>query len=306
MDEAIVTICIPVFNGDKFIIETLNSVNNQTFKNIKVIIMDDCSTDNSVNVIQKWLLDKGERFTFVKNSENLGLLKCSNILLSLTHSLYFQLLGHDDIIYPNKIKAEVEILNELENDVAMVYGNMNVIDNLGNILNNNYFDRAEYFGKPPSGYIYEEIVKGNFINASSVLCKTKMVKNLGGYNEDLFFEDWPMWIQLSVNFKIIYIDSVVGAYRVLPNSMIHSYGNKQIVAVNTFLMYKQFLFSKFPSPKKIKLLMQKFAIYSFKLGAKEGQQFLLTSLKLKFNLKVLVYYLISFSKFMLGKTQFKK
>ena len=53
--EAIVTICIPVFNAENFIIDTLNSINNQSFKSINVVIIDDCSKDNSVKIMQNWL-----------------------------------------------------------------------------------------------------------------------------------------------------------------------------------------------------------------------------------------------------------
>jgi glycosyltransferase involved in cell wall biosynthesis len=300
MDSEMVTVCIPVYNGEKFIIETLNSVNNQTYKSIRVIIIDDFSTDDSVRLIEGWLLGKDDRYTFIKNSENLGVLKCSNMFLSLVDSLYFQLLGHDDVVYPSKISDQVYAFSTLDEDVAMLYSNMNVIDNIGNIINLNYFDRVEYFKVPPSGNIYNEIIKGNFINASSVLCKTSFVKKIGGYNEKYFFEDWPTWIKLSINSKIAYFDSIVGAYRISSDSLFHSKKNRVLVVRDTFLMYHEFLISNYPNQKLLKTLVQKFAIYSFKLNSMEADQYLLKSLSSKFNIKIFIYYIISvFKKFLL-------
>lgn len=296
METMKVTIGIPVYNSEKYIIKTLNSVNSQTYKSIKVIIIDDFSTDNSVRLIEDWLIGKDDRYIFIKNSENLGVLKCSSMFLSMVDSLYFQLLGHDDVIYPNKISDQVYAFSTLDEDVSMLYSNMNVIDDKGKIINENYFDRVEYFKAPPSGNIYNEIIKGNFINASSVLCRTSFVKKIGGYNENLLFEDWPTWIKLSINSKIAYCDSIVGAYRISPNSLFHSQKNRVLIARDTFLMYLDFLKSNYPNQKLLKSLVQKFAIYNFKLNSRQADQYLLKSLSFKFNVKVFIYYIISIVK----------
>jgi glycosyltransferase involved in cell wall biosynthesis len=282
LSESMVTICIPVYNAEKFIDQTLDSVYSQTYKNIEVIIINDCSTDNSVTIIQNWLLHKAENFTFINNEKNIGLLKCCNAFLPIIKTKYFQILGHDDIIYPNKISEQVKALNQLEDSAAMVYSNMNVIDILGNKVSNSFFERAEYLGKPPSGNIYNELIKGNFICASSVLCKTSLVKAQGGYNENLFFEDWPMWIKLSAYYKIVYLDTVLGAYRVTNNSMIHAEGNTKVVASNTFSMYNDLIKSNYPNSTYLKLMLKK--------------QYLRIALAARFDFKVLVYYFMSIFK----------
>lgn len=293
MNKAIVTVCIPVYNADRFILDTLNSVSNQTFKNLEVIIIDDCSSDGSVGVIENWLLDKGENFKFIKNCVNIGLLKCCNLFLKNINTEYFQILGHDDIIYPNKIIEQFCILDKAEEDVAMVYGNMHIVNSFGDKTSDSFFDRSEYNGIPPSGYIYEEIIKGNFINSSSVLCKTNLVKQVGGFDEDLFFDDWPMWIKLSVKFKILFTETFLGAYRVSNNSMIHSESNKEIMATSTFYMYQKLLCSNFPNPNYLKLMLRKFAIYIFKLESKNAKQFLSLALKEKFDFKLFIYFIMS-------------
>jgi glycosyltransferase involved in cell wall biosynthesis len=296
MDTIKVTVGIPVYNGAKFIKETLDSVANQSCTAIKVLIIDDCSTDNSVNIIQNWLIGKGESYELIINSNNLGLLKCSNILLSQVKTTYFQLLGHDDIIYPNKIEDQVKLLESTDDSVAMVYCNMHVVDKLGNKIASSFFERAEYFGKPPDGYIYNELIKGNFINASSVLCKTKFVVAQGGYDENLFFEDWPMWIKLSSKFKVLFLQSFLGAYRILDNSMIHANINKQIAAENTFYMYLKFLKSNYPNQDYLKSMVKKYAIFCYKLGSNKAKKYLGTALYYKFNFKVFIYYILCTSK----------
>lgn len=293
MTIAKVTIGVSVYNGSKFILATLDSIAKQTFKNIKVIIIDDCSTDNSIIIINKWLEKKDNRFSVVRNSHNLGISKCASILLSLADTEYFQILGHDDIIYPTKIHDQLTILESTSNDVAMVYSNMNVLDENNNIIQHNYFDWIEFIGIPPTGDVLHRILQANFINASSVLCKANCLKQMNGFNEKFIFEDWQMWIKIAEKFKIKYYEIDAGGYRIVSTSIMHSSKNTLQLANDMFLMYQDLL-KEFTREKKIiKKMLTKFAIYNFKLNNINKTEYLYKALSYNFTFKTFLYYLIS-------------
>jgi len=74
------TVIIPMYNAEKFISETIKSLFDQTYKDFKVILLDDCSDDNSIE-IAKQIINSDTRFEIIKNDKNLGYLKSTNILI---------------------------------------------------------------------------------------------------------------------------------------------------------------------------------------------------------------------------------
>ena len=101
-EDKMVSIIIPVYNQEKFLVETLNSVLNQTFSNWECILVNDGSTDNSVAVLQPFLTHDN-RFHFI-NSENRGVSNARNLALQQVKGDYVLFLDGDDLIHPEKIQ----------------------------------------------------------------------------------------------------------------------------------------------------------------------------------------------------------
>ena len=110
----LVSVILPTYNGARFIEETLQSVIDQTYKNLEIIIIDDCSTDNSYDIL-KLYADKDDRIKLYKNDKNLGIGENSNKALSLSNGEYIMMQDHDDLSSPVRVEAIVKVLEENRN-----------------------------------------------------------------------------------------------------------------------------------------------------------------------------------------------
>ena len=106
----LVTIAIPTYNGESGLPLALNSVMNQAYPNLEILISDNASTDNTEEVIQPFLSD--ERIVYFRQAENMGLIKNFNFLLKKATGKYFMWLGDDDELAPNIVKQYVSFLEE--------------------------------------------------------------------------------------------------------------------------------------------------------------------------------------------------
>lgn len=107
-----VSILMPMYNSEKYIKESINSILNQEYKNFELIIVDDGSIDSSIEIVKEY---NDSRIKLYENIENKGLPYTRNKLLSLATGEYIALLDSDDIALKNRIKAQVEFLEENKN-----------------------------------------------------------------------------------------------------------------------------------------------------------------------------------------------
>jgi len=138
----LVSIIIPIYNSEKFLNDSLNSVINQTYKNIEIICIDDGSTDNSLKVLNKFSSN-----IIIISQRNHGLYSAINSGISKMKGKWFKWFSPDDIMYPNTIET---LVNEAKNhsDSTIIYSNWDIIDETGNILRefheSNYNDLSNF------------------------------------------------------------------------------------------------------------------------------------------------------------------
>jgi alpha-1,3-rhamnosyltransferase len=217
----LVTIGIANYNYAEFVTQALESAANQTYLNCELIIVDDCSNDNSINVIQQWINNyKGcFKITFLKNTRNTGVANVCKLILENVSGKYYQILDADDFIVPEKTSKQVAILESDEN-VALVYSNISVIDENNKIINDDYLKRIGYDEyKMPEGEIFNDLLIFNFIPNPSVLIRTESAKQIGGYNSNYQVQDYYLYLTLSEHFPFFYCKGISGFYRVHSNSL---------------------------------------------------------------------------------------
>lgn len=210
---SIVAIC---YNHAKYLVETLDSIRYQTYPNIQLIIMDDCSSDNSVDIIKNWIEKTKYPCVFVIHPENKGLCKTINEALTLCNGVYYQAIACDDILLEYKIEKQVAIL-ENNASIPLVCSNFQEIDEQGNIITNKYFSDEFKFPQDPT----MAILTGSriTIHSPTVLLRKDVFKEVGNYREDILQEDFDMWLKISAKYKIEYLHDVTVKYRVLPDSL---------------------------------------------------------------------------------------
>jgi alpha-1,3-rhamnosyltransferase len=217
----LVTVGITNYNYAHYIKEALNSVVSQTYQNIELIIVDDCSTDNSIEIIENWKIKyKGKTsIKLIRNRVNMGVAACCNLIIENANGKYFQTLDADDILFSDKISQQVEML-ETDGNSCMVYSNVLLIDEKGQKIGENYLKRINYDERSmPHGKIFEDLFEFNFIPQTSVLINTKMARQVGGYDNNIQVQDYYMGIKLSEQFPIIYMPQTSAFYRVHAKSL---------------------------------------------------------------------------------------
>lgn len=221
----LVSVIIPCYNHEKYIADCLKSIIYQTYKNIEIIICDDCSTDNSFRIIKSYENILNKRFVNViiyKNEENKGVTKNLNSLISKCNGIYIKNIASDDILTENAIQTYVDyFLNN--NDVDILFTNAYEINEEANfeMLNDSIF-KKKYDDNFKYENIKHDLFTKNSILASSVCMPMETYRRYGLYDENLLFEDREYWIRVNINGgKIAYLNIPTSYYRYVNNSLSH-------------------------------------------------------------------------------------
>ena len=220
-DKSLVTIICLCYNQEKYIVESLFSVINQDYPFVEVIIVDDFSTDNSKETIEKWVLDYPE-IQFIANETNLGSTKSFNKALKLAKGEYIIDLACDDILLPNCVSLQLKAFQESSfKNLGVVYGNAELINEKGNSYFYYFpvdFDKKT-IEKRETGDIYLSVISGgNSICSVSSMVKKSVFDALNGYDENLAYEDLDLWIRASRIYDFDYIDEILIKKRITTTS----------------------------------------------------------------------------------------
>ncbi|WP_430613368.1 glycosyltransferase family 2 protein [Flavobacterium sp. JP2137] len=218
----LVTVICLCYNHQDYVVETLNSVLAQSYQNIEIVIVDDFSTDNSVKVIEDWLI-KNPNITFIKNPRNLGNTKSFNLAVQAAQGEFLIDLACDDLLFEHTVAAQVNsMLQAPTASTALVYGNAINIDEVGRVLSY-YFpvnEKEQVLQQRKSGDIYTDVVAGGASMCSvSALYNRKIFDSLNGYDEALAYEDLDYWIRASRRYEIYFSDQVWVKKRQLEHSL---------------------------------------------------------------------------------------
>lgn len=218
----LVTIICLCYNHEQFVVEALNSVINQTYKNIELIIVDDRSSDNSVNVIKEWLKNHPE-IPFIANEKNQGNTKAFNKGLKISKGDYIIDLAADDVLMENCVALQInQFQNSTYENLGIVYGGLELIDENNNTIGN-FFDiyNSNTSGKENrSGDIYKGLLnmQNNVCSVSSMV-KREVYDRFSGYDESLAYEDYDLWIKTARYYNFDFIDTILVKKRELTTSL---------------------------------------------------------------------------------------
>ena len=231
----LVSVCIPAYNHEKYIAQTIESVINQDYMNLELIIINDGSKDKTDEVIKKYEQKCQKRFVRFeyRNRENKGLSATLNEMVQWSKGKYFTACASDDMFLSTKVSLLVGLLEKLSDEYAVAFGNAIFINDNSNEIyidvNTGGLSRQEegtkFFldfqvlqtncdlktGKNFGSY--ETLLIGNYLPAMSFLIKLNKIKEVGAWTSGNTIEDWEMWLKLSKNYKFAYIDEPVALYR---------------------------------------------------------------------------------------------
>lgn len=200
-DSPLVSVILPSYNHSKYVKQAILSVVNQSYPHIQLIVIDDGSTDDSVNIIT--LLQKEYNFVFITQS-NCGVVNTIRRGLGLATGRYISPFSSDDLYEHFKIERLVELL-EGHPDVAVAYGRIGLIDSCGNSI-------KEIVEPYRSGNIYRNLLRGDFsINGLAALVRKEIY--VSAFQHDSYVDDLPVWLQIAKNNKYIFCKEILAQYR---------------------------------------------------------------------------------------------
>ncbi len=206
------SIVTPVYNCKDFILETIRSVEQQTYRNFELVIVDDHSTDSSFEKATRYLSKSSFTYQLVKRPEHLpkGVAACRNYGIEIARGEWICFLDSDDKFLPNKLEILSRTLNS---GVSRAFHHsVEYIDVSGNKLS----DRKNASGKTELA----ELIEGNTIVTSSVCVTKNLLVRAGYFNWNLHgVEDYLMWLKISFYTKWNYLEIPLTQYRVRDNSL---------------------------------------------------------------------------------------
>ncbi len=236
-NNPLVTVICLCYNHHEFVEEAINSVLNQTYDNIQIIVVDDGSTDGSPNFLEEFCALKNLELHLL--SENCGNCKAFNQGFAKAKGKYIIDFATDDVMLPERIEHQVRFFENKGEKVGVIYSNCELIDKDNNHLG--YHHSLESDQKlMPSGDVFSELLQRYFIAAPSMMMKTDVLHDLGGYDESLAYEDFDFWIRSSRHYHYAYQHEVLTKIRKLNSSLGHQvYRPGDLQASSTYLVCKK-------------------------------------------------------------------
>ena len=203
MPRPLVSIITPVFNGERYLSEAIDSALSQTYSNFELLIVNDGSSDNSQEIIKPYLTDK--RIHYFEKT-NGGVASARNYALRHAQGEYIAFLDQDDKWLPNKLTLQVNYL-ESHNDVGLYYAKQQVVDTDG---------LAFSFDWPTgvTGSCLREVFQRNQITILTTLVRKSAIDEAGFFNEALSgTDDYDMWMRILLKHPIHFDNTVLAEYR---------------------------------------------------------------------------------------------
>jgi teichuronic acid biosynthesis glycosyltransferase TuaG len=220
----LISIITPMYNSSRYITDTIKSVLEQDYENWELIIVDDCSVDNSYEIVQEFA-QKDPRIVLIMQKYNQGTAAARNKALSIAKGRFIAFLDSDDLWKPNKLKLQIDFMKS--KNIAFSYSAYEKINDRGENLNK--------LIKVPNKINYKRLLKSNVIGCLTVIID----RNIAGDFKmpKVRYEDYATWLEIIKREKYAYgINESLAIYRVSDNS----YSSNKIKALKwTWNIYRK-------------------------------------------------------------------
>jgi glycosyltransferase involved in cell wall biosynthesis len=207
MQQPVISIILPAYNAAMYIEQTINSLLLQSFTNFELLIIDDGSTDDTATIIKKFT---DSRIVFIKNEQNLGLIKTLNKAALLSKGKYIARMDADDIALPERLQLQKEYLNT-NISVAAVAGWVNFINEKSEITGVWALDRLTN----TAATIKKALLKENCIAHPSVMIRAEILQKFKYCEKQQHVEDYDLWLRLfAKGYAVEKVQQPVLNYRV--------------------------------------------------------------------------------------------
>lgn len=220
-EQPLVTVICLCYNHSRFVEEALQSVIDQSYGQVQLIVVDDASSDNSMVVIQAFCANHPQ-VQLISNETNQGNCKAFNRALPYAKGDYLIDLAADDVLNPERILEGVKSFNNHDNQFGVNFSNAEYISYNGDHLKY-FYDLDKDRSTVPQGDVFTTLIERYALCSPTTMFRREVIDQLGGYDEQLAYEDFDFWVRSSRNWKYCYTDEVLVKKRVIEDS----HGSKQ-------------------------------------------------------------------------------
>ncbi len=185
--KPLVSVIIPSYNHEKFILQTIKSIENQTYENIEILIIDDCSTDATIDLLKK---PQHTKTKLIFHKENKGLIKTISEGVDLSSGEYIAFCASDDYWHPEKISLQIAEI-EKDSNIKIIFTEGFDVDE-----NSNAIGKIKYTKKRSNIRNFDEVIMHADLPPASILFRKKDLQDSGGINQSFKIEDLPIWLSL--------------------------------------------------------------------------------------------------------------
>lgn len=217
MNKPKISVIMPNYNGEKYLVEAIESILNQTYRDFEFIIIDDGSTDNSVKIIKKYA-QKDKRIKLLTNKKNLGLIKSLNKGLKIAKGKYIARMDSDDISLPKRLDIQFNFLEGNKN-IFLLGTSFEFIDSEGGKL----FNKINNYN---SDIILKKMKEKSMVHHPTVMFRNE--KSVYYREKAIYCEDRDLWLRLlRKGKKMRVIPDILLKYRIRKESICNSKNSQQ-------------------------------------------------------------------------------
>lgn len=223
MKEGLASILVPAYNGEKYLIEFLNSIKEQTYKFIQLIIRDDCSTDSSYKLCKDWIDRNEQHFIeskIIKGEKNVGLSKNISILASYAEGEFIFISDQDDVWKSNKIEYQVEYMRQHPKCMISL-SDRSITDEKLNIMETSNY---RYAGYKTEIMDFKEVIKHRGAFAANTMCIRNGDYDIFNIPEAMVCHDTFIAVMASYYGTVNFIFEPLLLYRIHKHNLSGNYG----------------------------------------------------------------------------------
>jgi len=224
--KSLVSIIIPVYNGENYLKEAIDSALAQTYEPVEILVVNDGSKDRTEEIAKSY----GDKIRYF-NKENGGVSSALNLGINNMRGEYFSWLSHDDLYIPEKIERQIVAIQE--NAERIAYSDYAVIDKKGKIIAK--MDIAKKYPGENLAFGLFPILK-QILNGCTLLIHKSHFMRVGGFDEKLrVTQDYDLWFKMLKDEKIIYINEPLVMQREHGYQGTHNYQRNRIESDDLWL-----------------------------------------------------------------------
>ncbi|MBF9252336.1 glycosyltransferase [Pontibacter sp. 172403-2] len=192
-------ICL-CYNHERFLAEALDSVLAQTYPNLEIVVVDDCSTDGSMDIIKHYL-QKYPQLKFISTGQNRGNCTAFNRGWRASQGDLLVDFATDDVLLPDRVARQVDAFQRLDSSFGVIYSDAEYISDSGGHL---YLHSSKYKAAP-DGDVFAEVLRRYFICPPTMMMRRTVLEQLNGYDETLAYEDFDFWVRSARQYNYFYL-----------------------------------------------------------------------------------------------------